>query len=129
MSKRSRGKSKNFGIKLDTATRGSEVFTRLASLSILSLFTRTLAGPVSALVTSRLDVVASGNGCKEYLWIVVSEDCYVASRADLLPRGVELRGRPTAKGSRSTAGERRAACQVSFRERRRPTAGERRAVR
>ena len=86
MSKRSREKSKNFGIKLDTATGGSEVFTRLASLSILSLFTRTLAGPVSALVTSRLDVVASGNGCKEYLWIVVSEDCYVASRADLLPK-------------------------------------------
>ena len=65
---------------------GLRLFTRLASLSFLSLFTRTLAGPVSALVTSRLAVVASGNGCKEYLWIVVSEDCYVASRADLLPK-------------------------------------------
>ena len=65
---------------------GLRFFTRLASLSILSLFTRTLAGPGSALVPSRLDVVASGNGCKEYLWIVVSEDCYVASRADLLPK-------------------------------------------
>ncbi len=86
-------------------SRVQTVVVGLASLSILSLFTRTLAGRVSALVTSQLDVVASGNGCKEYLWIVVSEDCYVASRADLLPKKrVELRGRPTGKGSRSTAG-------------------------
>ena len=93
------------------ATGRSKTFHKTDSLSFSVSDSRVRwHAPVSALGDHvSAAVAASGNGCKENLCIAVSKDCCVASRAGLLPRGVELQGRSTSRESRSTAEESRAA--------------------